>query len=102
MNLTTRLMDAELVKRLKAWLYLRIASEDWSQFGASAEAVLQTFDDDPNQEDALLRFVPAVIWLETRKLKDLRLVQQIMKQRKQELLALGLTREQLAKSAEGL
>jgi hypothetical protein len=92
-------MDAEVINRLKAWFYLRLAPEDWSKFGASASQVLQDFDCDPDQENALLRFADVVVLLEIRKLKDPRLVRQVSKRRAQELLALGLTREQLRKVA---
>jgi hypothetical protein len=87
-------MDAETIKRLKAWFYLRLAPEDWSEFGSSAEAVLQTFDNDPDQENALLRFAEVVILLEIQKLKDPRLINSVAKQRYLELKQLGLTREQ--------
>ena len=49
-------MDAETIKRLKAWFYLRLPPEHWTRFGENAEAVLRTFDDDPDQENALLEF----------------------------------------------
>jgi hypothetical protein len=87
-------MDAELVKRLKAWFYLRLAPEDWSKFGVSATSVLQTFDNDPDQEDALLRFAEVVILLEMQKQKNPFFV---AKQRQLELQQLGLTREQRRK-----
>jgi hypothetical protein len=92
-------IDAETIKRLKAWFYLRLAPEDWSKFGSSASQVLQTFDDDPDQANALLRFVEVVVLLEIRKLRDPRLVWQIIKQRLRELRQLGLTKEQLRKAS---
>ena len=87
-------MDAELVKRLKAWFYLRLAPEDWSKFGVNAASVLQIFDNDPDQEDALLRFAEVVILLEMQKQKNPFFV---AKQRQLELQQLGLTREQRRK-----
>ena len=90
-------MDAELVKRLKAWFYLRLAPEDWSKFGVSATSVLQTFDNDPDQEDALLRFAEVVVLLEMQKQKNLRHAFFVAKQRQLELKQLGLTREQRRK-----
>jgi hypothetical protein len=89
-------MDAELVKRLKGWFYLRLPAEDWTKFGSSAQQVLQTFDDDPDQETALLRFAIGVILIEAQKLND----PQIMEQRMRELTRLGIDREQLAKVME--
>jgi hypothetical protein len=90
-------MDAEIIKRLKAWFYLRLAPEDWSKFGSSASQVLQTFDNDPDQENAFLRFAEVVVLLEIQKLKNPLLVLQVAKQRALELKRLGLTREQLKK-----
>jgi hypothetical protein len=57
-------MDAELIKRLKGWFYLRLSAEDWTKFGSSASEVLQTFDNDPDQENALYRFAHTVILVE--------------------------------------
>ena len=88
-------MDAEIIKRLKAWFYLRLAPEDWTEFGSSASQVLQTFDDDPDQENALLRFAEVVVLLEMQKLKNPLLALRVAKQRALELKRLGLTREQL-------
>ena len=90
-------MDAKLVKRLKAWFYLRLAPEDWTQFGSSAAAVLQTFDHDPDQEDALLRFAEVVVLLEMQKQKNPSHAFFVAKQRQLELQQLGLTREQRRK-----
>ena len=63
-------MDAETIRRLKAWFYLRLAKEDWTQFGSSAASVLKTFDYDLDQESALLRFAEVVILLELQRLKN--------------------------------
>jgi hypothetical protein len=90
-------MDAEIIKRLKAWFYLRLAPEDWTEFGSSAPQVLHDFDRDPNREDALLRFAEVVVLLEIQKLKNPRLAFSVAKQRALELKRLGLTREQLKK-----
>jgi hypothetical protein len=90
-------MDAEVIKRLKAWFYLRLAPEDWSKFGASASQVLQDFDCDPDQEDALLRFAEVVVLLEMQKQKNLRHAFFVAKQRQLELQQLGLTIEQRRK-----
>ena len=90
-------MDAETIKRLKAWFYLRLAPEDWSEFGANASQVLQTFDNDPDQENALLRFAEVVVLLEIQRIKNPRLAFSVAKQRQLELRRLGLTREQLKK-----
>jgi hypothetical protein len=92
-------MDAETIKRLKAWFYLRLATEDWTQFGANAEQVLQTFDHDPDQEDALLRFAEVVILLEIQKQKTPRQAFALAKKRHLELKQLGLTKAQASKVA---
>ena len=94
-------MNAETIKRLKAWFYLHVAPEDWSKFGSSAATVLRTFDDDPDQENALLRFVAVVTLLEVQKLdhtsaEEAALGLQIIKQRKLELQELGLTRPKIS------
>jgi hypothetical protein len=88
-------MDLETIKRLKAWFFLRLAPEDWSQFGSSAASVLQTFDCDPDQEQALLRFAEAVICLEMQRLPEPRMQAVVAQRRTRELLSLGITREQL-------
>src|SRR6516164_632653 len=92
-------MDAELVKRLKGWLFLRLEPEDWREFGSSAASVLGSFDNDPDQENALLRFVEVVILLEMQRQKNPRLAFSVAKQRHLELKRLGLTKEQVAKVA---
>jgi hypothetical protein len=69
-------MDAEIIKRLKAWFYLRLPAEAWTEFGSSALQVLRTFDQDPDQENALLRFATAVILLEAQKLDDPQIMEQ--------------------------
>ena len=90
-------MDAETIKRLKAWFYLRLAPEDWSEFGANASQVLQTFDNDPDQENALLRFAEVVVLLEMQRLKNPSHAFSVAKHRQLELRRLGLSKEQLKK-----
>jgi hypothetical protein len=90
-------MDAEIINRLRSWFYLRLAPEDWSKFGSSASQVLQTFDNDPDQEDALLRFAEVVVLLEIQRLKNPLRVVKLARKRALELKRLGLTREQLIK-----
>jgi hypothetical protein len=90
-------MDAELVKRLKAWFYLRLAPEDWTQFGSSAAFVLQTFDADPDQEKALLQFTEVVVRLELQRLKNPSRAFSLVRKRWLELKRIGLSREQLIK-----
>jgi hypothetical protein len=93
-------MDADLIKRLKGWFYLRLSAEDWIQFGEDAPQVLRTFDDDPDQENALLRFALAVIALESQKLRP-DLGRQIMVQRMRELARLGVDMQQLERVGDG-
>jgi hypothetical protein len=76
-----------------------LAPEDWSEFGSSAAAVLQTFDHDPDQEDALLRFAEVVVLLEIQRIKNPRLAFSVAKQRVLELKRLGLTKEQCKKAS---
>jgi hypothetical protein len=45
---------------------LRLSAEDWTRFGSSAQQVLQTFDDDSDQENAFYRFANVVILLEAQ------------------------------------
>ena len=92
-------MDAETIKRLKAWFYLRLAPEDWTEFGSSAASVPQTFDHDPDQEDALLRFAEVVILLGMQKQKTPQRAFALAKKRHLELKQLGLTRAQASKVA---
>jgi hypothetical protein len=84
-------MDPDLVKRLKGWFYLRLPAEDWTEFGKSASQVLRTFDDDPDQENALLRFATVVILIEAQKQND----PQLMRLRLDELRQLGIDMHQL-------
>jgi hypothetical protein len=84
-------MDADVIKRLKTWFYLRLSAEDWTKFGGNAPQVLRTFDHSPDQENALLRFAAAVILLEAQKLNHPRLISR----RLGELKKLGLNRQQL-------
>jgi hypothetical protein len=87
-------MDADTIKRLKGWFYLRLSAEDWTQFGKDAPQVLGTFDDDPDQENALLRFAITVILVEAQKLTGLNHFR-IMNQRLRELIGLGIDSHQL-------
>jgi hypothetical protein len=92
-------MDADIIKRLKAWFYLRLPAEDWIQFGTSAEQVLRTFDDDPDQEYALLEFAHTVIMVEAQKLDhDQKLSLQIAAKRLDELKRLGIDMEQFIRA----
>lgn len=91
-------MDADIIKRLKGWFYLRLPAEDWTKFGSSAQQVLQTFDDDPDQDNALLRFAIVVILIEAQKLND----PQIMDRRLRELTRLGIDRQQLKRVSGGM
>jgi hypothetical protein len=102
-------MDAELIKRLKGWFYLRLPAEDWTQFGSSAPEVLRTFDDDPDQENALLSFAVVVIALESQQLTEnwslndhvtKSLVTKIMEQRMGELARLGIDMQQLKRVSD--
>jgi hypothetical protein len=88
-------MDTETIKRLKGWLYLRLAPADWSEFGDSASSVLRTFDNDPDP-DAILRFASCVIFVEALKLKSPRM----FKKRLDELMKLGVDPEALERVAK--
>jgi hypothetical protein len=87
-------MDTETTKRLKAWFYLRLPPEHWTRFGENAEAVLRTFDDDPDQENALLEFANVIVLSESQ--HDLRIVHKWLR----ELEELGIDRQQFAKVAQ--
>jgi hypothetical protein len=90
------LRPLHLIKRLKGWFYLRLSAEDWTQFGKDAPQVLGTFDDDPDQENALLRFAITVIALESQKL-DAVDGPALVDRRLRELTRLGIERQQLLK-----
>jgi hypothetical protein len=100
-------MDAELIKRLKGWFFLHLPPEDWTKFGSSAQAVLRTFDDDPDQEYAFYSFAHIVITLETQKLfgDDPQLMEQRLEmagQRLDELERMGIDRQKLVRAWERL